>query len=286
MEKITWKFANQNSDKILADGLWQLIQSHIGTCEDITYNGFGNYVISHDKKPYYIGEAKDVSMRLKQQFNPKTSTFYKNYQTHIGKVTLMESLPIGNFKIQYAPTEIGRKEVEEFGIVNLPTILNSFQIGKRTKVEIINHSSIWTEMQSVKDDLLKEGEKEIFKTAFHLWFENKVPSTAGLYIVKNKNDDFIYIGESSNINERFITHTGKTYFSALRRHIGTEILSFELKEKNGKKKYFVDKEDVAITAFLKSCKATFYPINFGRYEFEEYLIEKYRPFLNRKGNNP
>jgi predicted GIY-YIG superfamily endonuclease len=241
MEKITWKFAYQNSDKILADGLWQLIKGSIETYNDITYNGFGNYIITHDKKPYYVGEAKDISKLLKQQFNPKISTFYKNYRKHICKSLLIKPLSITDFKIQHIPTRIGRKEVEEFGIVNLPTILNSFQIGKRAKNEILSHNGIWSEMQKMKYELLKQGEKEVFRTEFCLWFDNKVSPSAGLYIVKNKNDELIYIGESSNINERFTTHTGTTYFSALRRHIGTEILSFELNEKNGRKKYFAQR---------------------------------------------
>jgi hypothetical protein len=45
------------------------------------------------------------------------------------------------------------------------------------------------------------------------------------------------------------THSGGTYFSALRRHIATEILSFELKEINGKKKYLTDDEEKTVTAF-------------------------------------
>ena len=103
-------------------------------------------------------------------------------------------------------------------------------------------------------------------------------------IVKNKNGELIYIGESSNINERFKTHSGRTYFSALRRHIGTEILKFELQEIKGKKRYFSETEDRKVTEFLKTCKATLFPVAFGRYELEEYLIKKHRPLLNRKDN--
>ena len=284
MEKINWKFIQQNSDSILADGLWQLIKSPFESCNEITHNDFGNYLISHDEKPYYIGEAKDICKRLKQQFRVETSTFYKNYQKHLTNNKGLNTVPIDVFRIQHISTQLGRKEVEEFGIVNLPTIVNSFQLKKRNKYQILYNNGIWNEVQKLKSELLKEGEKEILKSTFKKWSENVVDPNAGLYIVKDKDNQLIYIGESSNISERYVTHSNTTYFSALRRHIATEILSFELKERNGKKKYLTEAEDRAVTLFLQSCNSVFYHANFGRCELEEYLIKKHQPLLNRKGN--
>ncbi|VTQ01781.1 GIY-YIG nuclease family protein [Sphingobacterium daejeonense] len=105
-------------------------------------------------------------------------------------------------------------------------------------------------------------------------------------MVKDAKGDLIYIGESSDIYGRYTTHGKTTYFSALRRHIGTEILGFELIEKNGngKKKYFDPSQDIQVNQFLNNCIALFYPIRIGRYEIEEHLIRKYRPLLNRKEN--
>lgn len=284
MEKITWKSIQKFSDNILADGLWELSKRPFESYSDISHNNFGNYLISHDNKPYYVGEAKDICKRLKQQFKPTTSTFFKNYQKYLTKNKGFAVLLIDNFKVQHMPTVLGRKEVEEFGIVNLPTILNSFRLGKRERQKICCHNGLWNEVQKAKGELLKEGEKEIFKQTFQSWFDNKVPSKAGLYLVQDKRGHLIYIGESSDINVRYMTHGGRTYFSALRRHIATEILSFELKEINGKKKYLSDNEETAVTAFLKTCSASFYATDFGRYELEEYLIKKHRPLLNRKDN--
>jgi len=284
MEKINWKFIQENSDLILADGLWQLINRPTESFNNITHNDFGNYLISYDEKPYYIGEAKDICQRLKQQFNVKISTFYKNYQKHLTNNKVLNAVPIDAFKIQHISTQLGRKEIEEFGIVNLPTIINSFQLKKREKFLIAYNNGIWDETQKVKSELLKEGEKEILKMSFKNWNEYLVHSNPGLYLIKDLNNQLIYIGESSDISERYSTHSNRTYFSALRRHIATEILSFELKEKNGKKKYLTDLEDSSVTLFLRGCTAVFYNLNFGRYELEEYLITKYKPLLNRKGN--
>ena len=134
------------------------------------------------------------------------------------------------------------------------------------------------------EDLLKQGEAQLFQTTFKKWFDLATISNAGLYLVKDKSDKLIYVGESSNVGERITTHSGRTYFSALRRHIGTEILGYELKEINKKKRYFSDIEDKNVTEFLRNCKATIFPVNFGRYELEEHLIKKHRPLLNRKDN--
>lgn len=43
-------------------------------------------------------------------------------------------------------------------------------------------------------------------------------------------------------------------------------------------------EDKKVTEFLRTCKSTVFPVAFGRYELEEYLIKKHRPLLNRKDN--
>src|SRR5690606_21827005 len=126
--------------------------------------------------------------------------------------------------------------------------------------------------------------REILKNTFKSWFDCDVKIISGLYIVRNKQDELIYIGESSNIYDRYKTHSGRTYFSALRRHIGTEILKYKLIEIRGKKRYFNEKEDLEITKYLKQCKAIFFPIYFGRYEIEEFMIKKHRPLLYRKDN--
>ena len=283
MGKLTWDGLQKQSDEILSDGLFLLKSRPFLEFSDVTEKGFGNYLISFDKKPFYIGEAKDLQKRIKQQAKPTTSTFYKNFLKAIG-TNQLKQIDINSFKIQIISTNIGRKEVEEFGIVNLPTILNNFQLDKRRKNEIRNHNGLWKQVQSEFSNLLKQGETELFKTTFKNWFDLTTTSNAGLYLVKDKSDKLIYIGESSNVGERIATHSGRTYFSALRRHIGTEILGYKLKEINKKKRYFDDAEDKNVTAFLKSCKVTTFPVNFGRYELEEYLIKKYKPLLNRKDN--
>ncbi len=284
MSKFTWKIIQNQSDEILSCGLNKLKNQPFCDTSNVNEKGFGNYLISLDKIPFYVGEGKELTKKLKQQFKPTTSTFYKNFEKLRLANQLVKPKTIESFKIQFISTKIGRKEVEEFGIVNLPTKLNSFQLDKRQKFKIADQKGLWNAVQENFEELLKEGEIKVLKSAFTPWFETKIISSAGLYLVKDKTDKLIYIGESSNIGERIKTHSGRTYFSALRRHIGTDILGFNLQEIKGKKRYFSETEDKKVTDFLKNCKSTVFPVAFGRYELEEYLIKKHRPLLNRKDN--
>lgn len=284
MSKITWDNIQNHSDEILSDGLYTLKSRPFDNFSNVTEKGSGNYLISLDKKPYYIGEAKELLKRVKQQAKPTTSTFYKNYLKATKTNQLLKPIDIDKFNIQFITTNIGRKEIEEFGIVNLPTKLNSFQLDKRKKFEIKNQNGLWLSVQNEFADLLKQGETKLLKTTFQSWFNLTAISNAGLYLVKDKIDRLIYIGESSDVGERIATHSGRTYFSALRRHIGTEILGFQLQEINKKKRNFSNSEDKKVTDYLRSCKAKVFAVNFGRYELEEYLIKKHRPLLNRKDN--
>lgn len=284
MSKLTWDNIQKQSDEILSDGLFYLKSRTTTNFTNVSDIGFGNYLITLDKIPFYIGEAKELSKRVKQQSKLTTSTFYKNYQKSVKTNQLLKAIDIDKFKIQTMPTNIGRKEIEEFGIVNLPTKLNNFQLDKRQKFVTKCHNGLWEQVQSEFTNLLSQGEAKILKKPFKPWLELTTLSSAGLYLVKDKSDKLIYIGESSDVGVRIKTHSGKTYFSALRRHIGTEIFDFKLKEINKKKRYFSDTENKKITDFLKNCKATLFPVNFGRYELEEYLIKTHKPLLNRKDN--
>lgn len=284
MTKFSWEIIQKQSDEILSCGLNKLKTQPF--CESLAVNeiGFGNYLISLDKAPYYVGEGKELSKRIKQQFTPTISTFYKNFTKLDSTKQFANRTTIDKFKIQFISTNIGRKEVEEFGIVNLPTKLNCFQLDKRKRFAIADKKGLWNAVQENFLTILEEGEFKVLKSTFTPWFNTKTVSLAGLYLVKDKSDKLIYIGESSDIGERIKTHSGRTYFSALRRHIGTDILGFKLKEIKGKKRYFSEMEDRKVTEFLKTCKVKLFPVAFGRYELEEYLIKKHRPLLNRKEN--
>jgi len=286
MTKINWEYCQINSDLILASGIKLLNKKTKTTFENFYPSEYGNYLISEKASKWrYIGETKSLSNRIKQHSKERTSTFYKNYiKLRNDYPDLPKGLKVSDFQIQTILTKIGRKEIEEFGIVNISANLNKFQKGKRQKYSGGTDQTIWDEGQLHFKSLLEQGEKELIKAKDYKWFDAQIKSTAGIYWVEHSAKGLIYIGESSNIFERYDTHSGTTYFSALRRHIGENILGFHLQVRNGKKKYFEDKEDIKVTDFLRKCTIKPYIVNLGRYELEEYLIRKHKPLLNRKEN--
>ena len=281
-EKLNWSYCQEISDVILADGINTLKIGNKFSFSEVQNKSYGNYLISHASKPYYIGEAKNLKVRIKQHSRENTSTFYKNY---LKQPQLDYSiLEIDDFNVQILETSIGRKEIEEFGIVNLPTNLNKFQKGKRKRFTGNTNQGIWDRIQDESEKLITEGEEDLLNIEPAPWYDAEVPNNAGIYYVENVKDGLIYIGESSNIYKRYVTHSGVTYFSVLRRHIGTDILGFELHVRKGKKRYFFDHEDDQINQYLQKCTIKAMAVNFGRFELEEFLIRKHRPLLNRKEN--
>lgn len=288
----SWKYCQNHSNEILAEGMELLKKSiKLNGSSDFP-NCPGNYLISFDKKPYYIGEARSINKRMKQQFNMKQSTFYKNYLRN--NLANNEKVDIDAFDVQIINSFIGTKEMEEFGIVNLPTKLNKFQLGKR---DIFHGKAIigtWGWIQNNTGYIFEQADDAFQKKVSDSWYDAEVLRGPGIYYVVSKDYGLIYIGESSNIFDRYKTHSQDTRFSALRRHIAKEILGFKLKSKkelglktkeSGKKKMSLSKEeDQEVNEFLEGCQLKTEIVTFGRYEFEDYLIKKYKPILNIKGN--
>ena len=280
--KANWDFVQDHANRILAEGIYRLRQRDAVRTELVTVEEPGNYLISLDGRPRYIGEGIDVRKRLITQFHAKRSTFYKTY---IKKRT--EALrDVEEFRVQAMATSFGRKEIEDFGIVNIPTDLNKFQKNKRPKLVPAYSDDMWRLVQEIREDLLIEGAERYFEQPKVPWFEATPPDAPGLYGLWADGESApLYIGESSELANRYKSHSENTYISALRRHVGTELLGFDLKEKYGKKnRSFTEVEDRMVNDFLSSSEYSWLPVGLGRYEVESFLIKREAPVLNRKGN--
>jgi len=282
MTEANWKYCQENSDLILSTGLQLLLKSKKNSFGTICENCYGNYLIIDKSENWsYTGEGKNLFNRIKQHSKEKTSTFYKNY---IKSNRLGKNLKIEEFEFKTINNSIGRKELEEFTIVNYPTNLNNFQKGKRGQFKAKENKKLWNEIQDNYVKIIQQGEKEFVKTKHFEWISASIKYGAGIYWIEHPKDGHIYIGESSDVFKRHATHSGRTYFSAVRRNLGETILGFKLQTINGRKRYFSDKEDSQLTKYLNSCSIKTMPISFGRFELEEYLIRKHKPILNRKEN--
>lgn len=280
MSRYSWEAVQEAANKILADGLKALTSTPVLAWKEAGDCQFqGNYLVSHKSVPYYVGESKNVQKRVAQHARPKTSTFYKNYFEKSRVGTKPAELNIDDFVVQVMPTKIGRKEIEEFGIVNFPTSLNKFQMGKRPLVSEEVEESLWRAVQDDYEAILMDGAPRIFHCQGYNWFEAIVPRSPGLYCVHDANGKLIYIGETSDISKRYRAHSRDTYFSALRKNIGRTVLGFEFVAP----KRFCEADDRLVSDYLRSCEFKSLTVWFGRYELEEHLIQNYQPPLNSKG---
>jgi predicted GIY-YIG superfamily endonuclease len=282
MKQITWDFVQNNSDQVLTCGLLHLKNQPV--CSSNCQKGIGNYLISLDGVPFYIGESNRLDQRIKEQFKDKKSTFYKNYCKWILANPLSQKATIDLFRFQFMLTSIGRKEIEEFGIVNLPTKVNNFQKGKRLKCSFPDEDGLWQSIQDQTNKLLTEAEPYALTASTTPWTAVMPEPIAGLYLLRDSEKKLIYVGESSNLAARIMKHKEQTYISALRRNIGRSVFDFELHVRNGMKRYFTTDQEERVTEFLDSCSLAILPVSVGRFELEEFIIKKHRPPLIRKGN--
>jgi hypothetical protein len=279
-QDLDWEECQRRSDELLVHGVGFLRNQRPVAFGQMSSTRPGNYLISLDAEPLYVGEAANLRLRLRQQFIPKTSTFHKSYLARHGQ------LPIERFHAQCIETAIGRKEVEESGIVNIPCRLNKFQLGKRAVCSYPANPEMWLRTQCCHTALLEEGARAVMSSPLTRGSHATPPRAPGIYLIRmDATAAPLYVGESSDLAERWCeAHGRSTYFSALRRHIATELLGFTLKVRNGKAKYLDDAEDRHVSQFLEQCWCAFTPVRYGRFELEEYLIRAHRPKLNRKSN--
>ena len=150
---ISWEFVQEHANRILAEGIHHIRAQPFLRSDEVSLDGPGNYLISLDGVPVYIGEAMDVRQRLKTQFDANRSTFYKTFLASDPDIPR----DIGEFRVQTMATRFGRKEIEDFGIVNVPTRLNKFQKNKRPAIEPSSVNEMWSLVQEARRDLLAAG---------------------------------------------------------------------------------------------------------------------------------
>lgn len=112
-------------------------------------------------------------------------------------------------------------------MVNLQTSLNKFHNDKREFYSIDSSNNLWQKAQSQASNLLDQGEDILFSAKKQLWNQAKIAQGPGVYMVNDQTGDLIYLGESTDVKHRHHMHSNRTYISALRRHIGTDLLDLD-----------------------------------------------------------
>jgi hypothetical protein len=141
--------------------------------------------------------------------------------------------------------------------------------------------ALWLRVEEDFAALLREGAQIAAAAQSVAWPEMRPPPDAGLYILRGQDGEMLYVGESDALAERLGTHRRpRSYFSALRRHVATELLGLAFAPEIVRG--FSPINEASISDFLSSCTLAIVPLVFGRWELERHLVQKHRPLLNRE----
>lgn len=108
-----------------------------------------------------------------------------------------------------------------------------------------------------------------------------LPKIPGIYVVWSATNQIVYVGETSNLQER-MNDLKDTRHHTLRRSVGHMEFSKEpdFHKANSKVKFSPPIEKLVTEFFKATLTLTYCPTKIGRKEFEEYLMKKYKPKYN------
>ncbi len=280
-DMLTWELCQLRAGNILEAGLKSLLGQPAQSPDIVNTANPGVYLICYQDFPVYAGEAKNLNSRVKQQLQSR-GTLFKNYENYIrdNGSALPRGLGPQDFSVRTLPVAIGRKELEERAIQKFDLVLNR-AMGRRDDFSPSQKAAYddWNQAQLNVQSVMEDGAKRFFSKPEMPWRAIKPPSSPGLYRVSDETGSLIYVGESSDIKRRYGNHSTLSRGSALRRHIGTELLGLKFE----RPKTLSKSSEILVDAYLAKCFICVEPLLFGRYEMEEFLIGSLRPLLNRKG---
>jgi hypothetical protein len=180
------------------------------------------------------------------------------------------------------PVGLGRLELEEFAIACLRPSFNRMRRLSRRAVDYRGADpSDWERVQLRAPSLLHAGVHLAIDVDPVSWLAMRPPPGAGLYLLRDHAGQPMYVGESDALAERLGTHAGaRSYFSALRRHVGTEVLGLAFAP--GQARGFAPADEAAISAYLATYSVVVISLALGRWELERELVGALRPMLNRE----
>lgn len=143
----------------------------------------------------------------------------------------------------------------------------------------MNNETIEKELERIKNLLLDQDRWQSIELT-RSWAKKQFQS-AGVYMLFD-GETPVYVGETRKISGRMMDMLDSRHHT-VRRSIGEKYYS----EQDGYKKAtsnlkHPDHIEALVQNHLMKLKLSTLPISFGRKEFEEHIIDKYDPGLNRK----
>lgn len=272
--RLSWSTLQRRADGVLAAGLRTLQVQRADGWGAVDVHGAGVYAVFDGAAALYVGDAIGVSSRITQH-------------QRLGSAFLVGLASAGGpdasrLRVRALPVDLGRLELEEFAITCLRPSGNRMRRASRAALAFDDADvDLWARVQVDAPRLLREGARVASNLPSVSWRQMRPPAGPGLYIVRDRKGRPVYVGETDALAERLGTHSrSRSYFSALRRHVGTEILglSFAPHVRRG----FSSGDEAAINAYLASCSIAILAVAIGRWELERELVHALSPQLNRE----
>jgi predicted GIY-YIG superfamily endonuclease len=280
---LSWVDLQRHADAVLASGLRDLLGQPPTAWGPVDLHTAGVYVFSDADATGYVGESISVSWRVGQHRDPES-----RFMIGLGATGIVN--PLGHaasrLSIRHLAVDIGRLELEEFAIACHRPTANVMRRNSRVALAYADaDTALWRAVQGDSGRLLVEGVRAAQDVAPVRWAAMRPPAGAGLYILSGADGQALYVGETDAMGERLRTHAGsRSYFSALRRHVGAELLglAFAPNVRRG----FSPADEARISAYLETCSMAIMPLTFGRWELERELVHEMHPVLNREHAQP
>jgi len=277
--RVSWSEVHEYADGILAAGLRHLLAQPKLPWGPVRMSQAGVYVFSDGDTTAYVGESTSVSWRVGQHL--KSNSRLMGSLRSAGIIDAVTHAA-SDFQVQVVPVSIGRLELEEMGIACLHPTFNLMRLVSRLARRYHDADvELWLRVEEEFESLMSDGAEMAANVEGVDWPEMNPTPGAGLYIVRGQDGKTLYVGESDALAERLGTHCRpRSYFSALRRHVGTELLGLEFAPEIVRG--FSPSGEASISDFLSSCTVAIVPLAFGRWELERHLVQTHRPLLNRE----
>jgi predicted GIY-YIG superfamily endonuclease len=276
---LSWSDLQRHADAVLASGLNDLMSQPRSSWGPVNLHTAGVYAFSDGDAIIYVGESTSVSWRVGQHHDPRSRLMATLLAAGVADP---DAYAASRLTIRVLPVELGRLELEELAIACLRPSVNLMRRDSRTVLAYADvPTDLWRRVQSGSDRLLKAGVSAVLEVPAAPWKAMRPSVGAGLYILRHSKGKALYVGETDALGERLGIHRGaRSYFSALRRHVGTELLglAFAPNVRRG----FSPEEEARISAYLTTCTIAIVPLAFGRWELERELVGEMRPVLNRE----
>lgn len=277
--RLSWSDVQRYADAVLASGLVDLMSPKASPWAPVDQHSPGVYVFTDGEAAVYVGESISVAWRTGQHRDPRSSLMAGLAATGIADPVAWAS---SRLRIRTLPVAVGRLELEEFAIACLRPSANKMRRDSRAALAYATATTdLWRGVQDDATRLLKGGVSIAVGVEPVAWAAKRPPIGAGLYILRDAKQKTLYVGETDALAERLGTHSGvRSYFSALRRHVGTELLGLAFAPNVNRG--FSPTGEAAISAYLATCSIALIPLAFGRWELERDLVRELRPILNRE----